>query len=552
MAEKLLKNKLLITTAVVGVLIFIYFGYKNFFKKENQIRYILAEVQKGEIVLSVSGSGQISSTDQIDIKPKISGEIEEIFVEKDEKVREGQLLLKLKTKDYERAIEEANLALDSAKTTLENLKKNRENSEKDLNEAFREAFKIISGTFKELPQLMETLEPIFTKSSYEGDQGDIDYYQSVVFFYANSPFLKKEKENTFLNLKEKYQTLRKDYLTYFRDSPEVLENWLEKTSDLVKEISDLTRSSRDIISFYKETLSKENLISSIPILITENQLSLLSNFTTSLDQQYSSIFTLLKTIKQLKDKISDLKDQIEIQEKTIRQKENALEKAKENYENCFLKAPFEGKIAKINVKKGDLISSATILFNLISNQKIAEISLNEIDATKVKIGQRVTLTFDALPDFTLTGKVGEIDAVGTVSQGVVSYGVKIVLEGDDERTKPGMSVTAEIIVDLKSDVLVLPNKAVKSQAGIYYVELVEIPNEKREEFLNNRSGVILPTLPKRQQVEVGISNDKLTEILSGLKEGDIVVFSAITPTTPATQRTQRLQIPGMGGQMRMR
>ena len=548
MLKKLFKKKIIIPFLILliggG-----YFGYKNLAKKEGETRYILVAVERGTIVVSVSGSGQISTLDQIDVKPKVSGEIEEIFVEKDQKVKKGELLLKLKIKDFEIAIDDAKLALDNTKTTLENLKKSKENAQKDLNDGYEDAFNAISSSFNDLPQIMETLDPIFTESSYSANQGDIDYYRSIVGLYSEQSFPKNEKENDFLNLKEKYQTIRNDYLLFSKSSPpKILEDWLEKTSNLVKEVSDLSRSGRDIISFYKETISEQNLTPPISLSITESQLTNLISVTDTLDQKFSTLSSLSKIIDQLKDSISDYDDSIYSQERVIGQKENALEKAKENYENCFIRASFDGQVAKINIKKGDTVSTANSLFTLITNQKIAEISLNEVDAAKIKVGQKVTLTFDALPDLTLTGKVYEIDTVGTVSQGVVSYNVKIVLDTDEERIKPGMSVTAEIIVAAKTDVSVLPNSAVKSQTGNYYAELIEIPENKKQEYLNNKVGVILPSQPKRQEIEVGISNDSLTEILSGLKEGDIVISSTITKTQ-TNQTNQQFRFPGMGGQV---
>ena len=546
MFKKIFQKKIIIPLLIVLVLGG-YFGYKNFVKKENEVRYVTAAVEKGTLIVSVSGSGQVSSLDQIDVKPKVSGEVDEIFVDKDQKVKKGDLLLKLKTKDFESAIDDAKLALDNAKTTLENLKKNKENSQKDLNDDYADAFNAVSGTFNDLPQTMETLESVFTKSSYGGDQADIDYYRSIVGFYSGQSFSKNEKENAFLNIKNKYQTIRNGYLSLSKSAlPGVLEEWLKKTSDLVREISDLSRSGRDIISFYKETISKESLITPISLSITETQLTDLTAITTSLDQKISALSSLSKTIDQLKDKISDYDNQIDSQERTIKQKEDALDKAKENYENCFVRANFDGKIAKVNVKKGDTLSSATALFTLISNQKIAEISLNEVDAAKVKIGQKATLTFDALPDSTLTGKVSEIDTVGTVSQGVVSYNVKIVLDMDDERIKPGMSVAADIIVDAKQDVLLVPNSAVKSQQNVYYVQLMEGPEGKQASY--GASNTL-----RSQQVEIGLSNDTMTEIVSGLKEGNVVITSAISSTqTAQTQRTQQFQIPGATPQTQMR
>jgi HlyD family secretion protein len=239
---------------------------------------------------------------------------------------------------------------------------------------------------------------------------------------------------------------------------------------------------------------------------------------------------------------------IQTAQNNLTRMKNALSDAEENLADCSISAPFDGVISDVKVKKGDTVSSGTVLATLITKQKIAEITLNEIDAAKVKLGQKATLTFDALPDLTLTGKVTEIDTVGTVSQGVTSYGVKIALDTDDERIKPGMSVTAEIVVEAKPDVLTLPNSAIKTQGNSNYVELIEASDTTKNK-LKIGSSIVLPknVQIKNQTVEIGISNDTMTEIVSGLKEGDIVISSKISSQTQtqSTQNQFRLQIPGM-------
>jgi len=237
----------------------------------------------------------------------------------------------------------------------------------------------------------------------------------------------------------------------------------------------------------------------------------------------------------------------------IQQKEDALISAKQELTDHYIYTPLGGIVADVKIKKGDSVSAGTALVSIITQQKIAEITLNEVDAAKVKTGQKTTLTFDALPELSISGKVIEVDTVGQVSQGVVSYGVKIVFDNQDERIKPGMSVTADIITDAKQDVLVLPSSAIKSQGDYYYVELAEAIEGMSQQLLANVSGTILPTPPKIQLVETGISNDLSTEIISGLKEGEIVVTSTIASNesqTSQSQGTQGFQIPGMSGQMR--
>jgi len=549
-----MNKKIIISILVILILGTGYFYFKNFSKNKNQTRYVLTKVERETILTSVSGTGQIEGEEEKEIKPKVSGDVLKIYVQKDQKVKEGDLLLEIDSTSYQRALDSAKLALDLAKIDLENLKQNKEDAQKDLDLDFENVFSSISGVFSDLPSIFSQIEPFFTESSYNSDQADIDYYFSVVGLYSQQKFGQNDKENEFSKLKEKYQDLKNQFLLVSRfSSRETLKGWLKTTEDFVKDLSDLTRSARNIASFYKESIQKENLTPPFPLSITENQIQILSQVTLSLDQKYSNLVSLKKTIDDLETSISNLEDKIQSQEKLVKQKEDAVSDAKENYDNCFIKAPFDGIVGAVNVKEKDSVSPQISLFTFISAQKIAKISLNEIDAAKVKIGQKATLTFDALPDLTLTGKVTEIDTVGTVSQGVTSYGVEIALDSDDERIKPGMSVNAEIVVDVKPDVLTLPNSAIKSEGNSRYVQLIDAKKEIKDK-LKIGTSIVLPkeVKIKNQPVEVGISNDEKTEILSGVSEGDIVISSKVTQQTQTTQtQTQfRFQIPGMMPQRR--
>jgi HlyD family secretion protein len=107
-------------------------------------------------------------------------------------------------------------------------------------------------------------------------------------------------------------------------------------------------------------------------------------------------------------------------------------------------------------KKGESISSGGTVATLITEQQVAEISLNEVDVAQVEVGQKVTLTYDAIEDLQISGSVAEVDLIGTTNQGVVSYTVTILFDTQDERIKPGMSVSATIITEIKQEVIVVP------------------------------------------------------------------------------------------------
>jgi len=237
---------------------------------------------------------------------------------------------------------------------------------------------------------------------------------------------------------------------------------------------------------------------------------------------------------------------------SVQQKADTLADAREELSNCSVRAPFDGIVANIEVKKGDTVSSNSALATFVSNQKIAEISLNEIDVAKVKVGQKAIINFDAVEDLDITGEIVEVDTMGNSSQGVVSYGIKIAFDLEDERVKSGMSLTVSIITDVKQNVLMISNSAIKTSGEISYIE---IPSEEISSELTASlgSGVVLKNNPRQQQIGIGIANDTWTEIITGIEEGEYAIIRIIaSSTSQTTQQTQGQSLFGnTGGNFRM-
>lgn len=159
----------------------------------------------------------------------------------------------------------------------------------------------------------------------------------------------------------------------------------------------------------------------------------------------------------------------------------------------------------------------------------AAVSLSEIDVTKVSPGQKVTLSLDAFPGKTITGRVKTVNTTGVVLSGVTTYPTTIALDITDARIYPNMAVSAKIITNVKDNVLLVPSQAVQTQNGQTSVRI-----------LRNGEVVNIP-------VEVGESSDTQTEIISGLSEGQEVVTSFISQTGSGQQNTVRSPFGGSGG-----
>jgi RND family efflux transporter MFP subunit len=224
---------------------------------------------------------------------------------------------------------------------------------------------------------------------------------------------------------------------------------------------------------------------------------------------------------------------LDSQEVAYEQSKNSLADAKEKLADYSIRAPFDGIVTGLSVNAGDSVSRSDVLASVITQDVHATVSINEIDASQVKVDNKAIIKIGALGDATLTGKVTKIDTIGQTAQNVVSYNAEISFDEQNELLKPGMSVSASIITEVKQDVVIVPNGAVKSQNGSSYVEVM-------------KDGA---TVPQQVPVEIGLANNTDTEIVSGLKVGDKVVTQTINPNATSTTTTggSGVRLPGIGG-----
>ena len=541
------------TSSIVILIIVLIFGYWLYGKitsTTGETRYVTSKVEKSTILASITGTGQVSASNQIDIKPKASGEIVYLPIQAGQQVSTGTLIAKLDTTDAEKTIRDAQTNLDSAKLSLEKLKiqDSADNMNTDLAKAYDDGFNSVSNTFLDLPTVMTGLNDIFFKPDANGRM----YIEKYAEAASNGD---REQADTYRDsVKNSYNTANDAYNTTFNkykntsrnSSNAEIESLITQTYNTTKLISDAIKNSNNYIDFVKSSMTKSNF--DIPSYIATHE-SLLSTYTSETNSHLNDLLTITTTIKDAKDAFLNNDLDVQSSQLSVKQKENALQDAKDNLSNYYIYAPFNGTLSSVAAKKTDQAGSGTTIATLITNKQIAELSLNEVDVAKISIGQKATLTFDAIPDLTIAGKVAEIDSVGTVSSGVVNYTVKISFDTSDARVKPGMSVNATIITNIKQDVLSVPNGAIKTQNGTSYVETFSTALATP---LTGVQGSISLTPPTKTTVEIGIANDTNTEITSGLKEGDIIVTKTITgsaTTTATTAKTTstRSILSGVGG-----
>jgi len=549
-----LKHKFLSAGAFVLIAGTSYWGIGSIGNTSGDPTYALAAVEKGTLITSVSGTGQVSASNQVEIKPKVSGEILYVGVKNGDAVRAGTLIAQIDSTDAQKAVRDAETNLETAKlsydkvvepaTSLEMLQAENAvtQAQTNLEKSYDDGFNSVSNAFIDLPSVMTDLNTVLfgTAVSSNGGQTNVAAYADMVKNYDEGVLLfKTNAELKYASARNTYDKSFLDYRATARTSnSETVKNLVTETYNTAKTIADAVKSASDMLSFVKDELSERSLaipaslstyqttLSSASSKVNSNLSSLLSAKNSIASSEYS-ITEKTQSLADLKDGADDF--DVRSAQISINQKEDALLDAKENLYDCYVRAPFDGTIASLDVKAHDTASSGTSLATIITKQKIAEISLNEVDISKIKVGQNVTLTFDAVENLSLTGKVAEVDTVGTVSQGVVSYNVKINFDADDERIKPGMSVSASIITEAKQDVLMVPNSAIKSQGDASYVEMFD------KEIATAQ--IATADVPKQQAIVIGLSNDTSTEIVSGLSEGQKVISRTTSANSSSTTKT---------------
>ncbi|OGI57528.1 hypothetical protein A3B85_01855 [Candidatus Nomurabacteria bacterium RIFCSPHIGHO2_02_FULL_37_13] len=501
-----------------------YWGYKKFTSTVGETRYVTTKVERGIIVASVSGTGQVSDINQIDIKSKASGDVVYIGATNGQKVYAGTLLVQLNVKDAQKSVRDAQISLEGSKLSLEKLKiqNSYENMNADLVKVYDDGFSAISDAFLDLPTIMTGLENLLAESSLSDNAARLS--GNTALDYRN------QSETLYYTANTAFNKNRKNYRTLNDNSPKQdIENIIKETYETTKLVSATIKNTVNFVDFMAKDSNNSSNFTSIH--------TTLSTYTDTINGHFSSLLTSQTNIKDNKDSLENNSLDIKSSELSVIQKENALQDAKDKLSDYFIRAPYAGTVANLDIKKSDSVNAGTIIATLITDKQLALISLNEVDVIKIKIEQKATFTFDAIPDLTISGTVTEIDPIGVVSQGVVTYDVKIGFDMQDERVKPSMSVSAVIITDMKQNVLIVQNSAIKSKDDANYVEMFDqsLPSPTA-----GLIGSISKIIPDRIPVEVGLSNDSRTEIISGIQEGDEIIIRTILPTTATTIATPSL------------
>lgn len=559
-----------------------FITYQKVFKKTAQSSQQTYTVKRGDISVTISGSGAIAPTAQYEVTSLVKGEILEAPFEEGQEVNKGDLLYKIDTKDLETNIEKARNSVEKAQMTYNESLKNRDNLAAAspisgmVTQVFASAGDNLSANGKVLEvtdnNTMELTVPFIVTDArqlYAGQQASVTLESS---YYTVGGTVRRVTSGSFA-------------------SSEGVE---------VCNVEIAVSNPGGITQNDKATAVVGNIACNSAGTFEYNDVrTVVSKGSGEVVYQPYRVGDVVQAGTQVLTLSSDSVDtQIKQNEMSLRDAELSLQNSIDQLEDYNIKAPIAGKVIQKTSKAGDALDTGTTktVMAIIADMSkiIFEISVDELDISKINVGQKVDITSDALTDKKFEGVVDYISVVGTTSNGVTSYPVKVQVLNPDGLI-PGMNVNAEIVVESKENVLYVPVSAVK-RGNMVTVKsasdetkesanpqqpkpMTEGENQQAgaENGQNKSSGATgrrgtndstgssygragtgnsqnaaasanaVPDGYKNIQVQVGINDETNIEIISGLKEGDVVLIPVTSSQTTNQQQMPGGAMPGGGG-----
>jgi HlyD family secretion protein len=473
------------------------------------------EVRKGPLRISVTETGTIEAREKIIIKSEVEGKTSIIsLIDEGTRVKKGDLLIELDSSNLiDQKVDQEIKVMNTEATFVsarENLEVVKNQAQSDVDKA---------------------------KLTYDFAVHDFDKYREGEY-----PNQLKEAESKI--------TLAEEELTRAREKYE----WSKKLY-AEKYISE-TELQADELSEHQKTLDLE---------LARNDLNLLTNYThkRNLAQLESDVkqakMALERTIRKAKADVVQAEANLKAKEAEYKRQQDKLQKIKDQIEKTKIYAPADGLVIYATsaggghrwrtmepLEEGQQVRERQDLIHLPTSSGFnAKVGVYEASLDKVRRGLPARVTVDALPGEQFMGRVKSIAPLPDATSAFMNPDLKIYdtiieLENGEntEQLRTGMNCTAEIIVKQYKDAVYVPVQSVLRVGG------------KPTIYTMNGSEL------EPKEVELGLDNDRMIRIISGLKPGEVVSLAPPLKQASVEEESYEeetldipIEPPGMGKEM---
>lgn len=551
----------LVAAGLIAVPTTIYLVNSKSQPKVDAIATMTVPVEAQNLTVRITSSGTVQPVQRVNLSPKGSGRIAELFVEQGDKVEAGQIIARMESRDVEAQLaqakaREASVRAKLAKVQAGNRSEDIASAQARLDQAQASLAQLQAGSRVEevaaararLQQTQAGLQKLRTGSRVEEvSQGRAKLAQAQARLAdAQTGSSKQEIAQAQSQIESNKAQAELTAQRVERNRPLVREGALakDKLDELIKENrtaqAKLTESQKRLQQVEESRLSQIQQLQAA-VQVEQQGLKQLQNGTRSeeIAKSEAEVAEAKSKLAQLENgnrpeeiakaeaAVAEAKSQFAVQENGSRpeeiaqaQAELAEAQAQVRYqevqlEDTKVRAPFAGVITQRYAIQGAFVTPATSASEATSATSTSIVALArdvevlakvpEADISQIKPGQEVEIVADAYPDKVFKGKVKLIAPEAVKERDVTLFQVRVAIDTGKESLQSGMNVDLRFVGQKLSNALVVPTVAIvtnKGQTGVL------VPDEKKQ--------------PKFQAVTVGSTIGNKIQILEGAKAGDRV------------------------------
>lgn len=482
--------------------------------------YQQEQAEIGDLSLTVYGSGSLAPTDSINAPAPMSGTVAEWYFDMGDEVKEGDILGMMDTDRYDEEVDALKDKIDELETAIENYQ-----SEQDASTAYSP----IEGVVKEV---------------YVQPGSDVSRVNQVYGCYM--VVAPDETMTVSFSPSGGYAEDVGDYVRIVPDGYDAVSGKVvsvagaTSTAEVAAYIPSGTSVTIEDISGEEEIGSGTLTAKSAVNITGQNEIAAVY---VQAGQRVAKGQQLLKydstgSIEDKRDDLADAKEELA-----------ELEDASPE-----IIATADGVLTTVN--DTELVKDLTAAQISPLDAMDLIVAVDELDIGKIQVGQSADISIDALPDEFYTGAVSRISQVGQAMGGVTTYDVTLTIQ-ETGGLRIGMNASAEILVDERDGVVILPLTAIQYQGDRPYVLLADgagatditggenagdMTDEERQAMVQNMTNSSSNGEGTVQYIEVGMMNEQYAEIISGLEAGDTV----LVPVSSSMMDFSNMGM-GMGG-----
>ncbi len=490
-------------------------------------------VARRTVTSSVTGTGNVEPQAQANVNFKVAGTLTEIDVRVGDHVSAGQKLAAVDSSAQQVAVANAQANVATAQANLQAaLTPLTQNQINQLQNSVNNAQQSYNDTVAQA-NLTNSLDA----TQVTADQNQLAADQQALTFNAAYQIDAQNLNNAKTTLQNATATFNADgcqsqtYATY--------------TSKCMTDFNSVSAAQTTV----NTNQAKVNL-DTAQVTADQNKLTADQNKqqTDSVNGQRSinqAAASLTSARDQLKTQTESKPNQIASAQAQLASAQAALQTAQQNLNYTTLTTPMDGQVNSINGVVGETVSpgggvtaqapgaqaplptsAATTAFMVIGNTGAMDVVVPfaESDASRIAANQDAQVTFDAVSNLNISGKVLAIASSATTSSGVVNYYVTVQLNQTSSALKQGMTANATVIVNRVTNAITVPNLAITRSAG--------------QAFVNVYAGGQQVLTP----IETGVVGDQFTEVTIGLAGSEQIVMPTLRVNSGGGSRG-----PGGGG-----